>query len=75
MSKSFNGHPSWNAWNVSLWIANDEPLYRRAYELGRKLGAMGAADILCGELPPKTPDGAPYAKRNVERAIRGLIED
>ena len=26
----YNGHPSWNAWNVALWIGNDEPLYRAA---------------------------------------------
>ena len=29
MSK-FNGHKNWNHWNVSLWINNEEPLYRMA---------------------------------------------
>lgn len=30
MRKPYNGHESWNAWNVALWIGNDEPLYRLA---------------------------------------------
>lgn len=24
----YNGHRSWNAWNVALWLNNDEGLYR-----------------------------------------------
>ena len=31
MSK-YNGHKNWNHWNVSLWINNDERLYRHALE-------------------------------------------
>jgi hypothetical protein len=31
MSK-FNGHRNWNHWNVSLWINNDEGLYRLALD-------------------------------------------
>mgnify|MGYP001593541406 FL=1 len=27
---AYQGHRSWNAWNVALWIANEEPLYRAA---------------------------------------------
>ena len=30
--KTYNGHRSWNAWNVALWINNNEPLYRFAKE-------------------------------------------
>lgn len=28
--KAYNGHRSWNAWNVALWIGSDEDLYRTA---------------------------------------------
>ena len=24
----YNGHKNWDYWNVSLWLYNDEPLYR-----------------------------------------------
>lgn len=29
-SSSYNGHKNYNAWNVSLWINNDEGLYNMA---------------------------------------------
>jgi hypothetical protein len=28
----YNGHKNWNHWNVSLWVNNDEGLYRMARE-------------------------------------------
>jgi hypothetical protein len=27
---TYNGHRNWNHWNVSLWLNNDEGLYRLA---------------------------------------------
>ena len=30
--KSYNGHRSWNAWNVSLWISNTESIYNYAMD-------------------------------------------
>ena len=32
----YQGHRSWNAWNVALWISNEEPLYRLAMESLKK---------------------------------------
>ena len=30
--KQYNGHRSWNAWNVSLWLGNDKQLYLLAMD-------------------------------------------
>jgi hypothetical protein len=73
--KSYNGHRSWNAWNVSLWISNDEPLYRRAYELAHKVGPAKGARILRRELDQRTPDGAVYNHLSVKLALEGLINE
>ena len=69
---SYNGHPNYNAWNVALWISNDEGLYRWAIELKRDHGSAKAAEIMLAELPRNTPDGIPWTKTNLRRAIAGL---
>ena len=28
MTEEFNGHTNWDTWNASLWLSNDEPIYR-----------------------------------------------
>jgi hypothetical protein len=70
---TYQGHRSWNAWNVSLWINNDEPLYRMALSFvkryGRGVGAIRLANALRGE---KTPDGAVYNVTCLREALRGL---
>lgn len=70
----YNGHRSWNAWNVSLWINNDEGLYRRAYDLAQEHGVGKAARILTQELEgQKTPDGATYNATCIREALRGIL--
>ncbi len=70
---SYNGHKNWNHWNVSLWINNDEYLYREAYELQRKVGKDKAAMILAAEYDGMlTPDGAPYTKTSIRAAMVGM---
>ena len=71
---TYNGHKNWNYWNVALWIANDESLYRLA------LGCMDkykniryAVEAFMLYLPEThTPDGAKYNKSNVTAALKTL---
>ena len=74
---SYNGFKNWNQWNVSLWINNDEGLYRMAKAAinrnrGKKDARYAAAYDLLGLLPEKTPDGAPYSVTAIRAALVGM---
>ena len=70
---TYNGYTSWNAWNVSLWINNDESLYRLAYDLVQQHGRQKAVKILARELEgQKTPDGAKYNATGIRQALQGM---
>lgn len=73
---AYNGHRSWNAWNVSLWIANDESTYRTAMECLEKTKSVPAAARLFTRVWPclgdKTPDGAVYNMTCIQEALAGL---
>ena len=70
---AYNGYPSWNQWNVSLWINNDESLYRFALSLVKQYGvgiaAVKLSQTMRGE---KTPDGAIYNLTSVRNALRDI---
>ena len=69
----YMGHRSRAAWNVALWIANDEGLYREARSAIRRSRTKDdAARRLLDVLPPATPDGYRYTLRSVREALRGL---
>ena len=79
--KTYNGHRSWNAWNVSLWIYNDEGLYNFARSCtcirnNNTKGLNGAVrrfmDSFKGQ---KTPDGAVYNALSVRLALKEMMED
>lgn len=71
---AYNGHPSYNYWNVALWIGNDEGLYRLALDCirrakTRRQAAEAFVDAIGGG---KTPDGAPWTVAAVQHGMRGL---
>ncbi len=69
---AYNGHRNWNHWNVALWIANDENLYRLARAYSHTYGKDEAARRLVDLLPAKTPDGAPYSTTAIRAALVDL---
>jgi len=67
----YNGHKNWNCWNVSLWLHNDEGLYRLMIDCVRQARTKAeAATTMLEYLPAKTPDGAPYTKTSVSLAMK-----
>ena len=70
--KPYNGHRSWNAWNVSLWVNSEDYIYFRAVKLKRQLGVYRAASRLLRELPARTPDGAQYNHLALRLAIADM---
>lgn len=75
---AFNGHKNWIHWNVSLWLNNDEGLYRmmiRAYGHGRRPKPQ-AARMMFEQLQEHgqttTPDGARYSVTAIRAAMVGL---
>ena len=82
-TKAYNGHRSWNAWNVALWIGNDEGLHNTArdvWDIARRKGGnrarilTRATNILLCRLGEgeRTPDGATYNRLCVREALDGL---
>lgn len=75
MAKPYNGFPSWNQWNVSLWINNDESLYRYAMALVQRHGVTRAAVIMARDMAGEyTPDGGRYNLTAIRGALRGMGE-
>jgi hypothetical protein len=68
----YNGHKNKNHWNVSLWINNDETLYRMAKGFAADFTRDRAARVMLRHLPKKTPDGAPYSVSAIKAAMRDL---
>lgn len=79
---TYNGHKNWNHWNISLWVNNEEGLYRAALSYLRAAGgsrrraakaflyALTSANY--GTPTPKTPDGAPYSASALYHAMEGM---
>jgi len=68
---TYNGHRSWNAWNVYLWLSND---YRAAQHIDYLIAQHGkrkATGILYRALEgTRTPDGARYNLTCIRETIQ-----
>lgn len=76
-SKMYNGHKNKTYWNVSLWINNDESLYRTAkefisYNSNRNDAARDMMLFLEQTGQDKTPDGFKYSKTAIRAAMVGM---
>ena len=72
----FNGFASYNAWNVSLWLNNDESLYRMAGRYARRMNRADAARAILADLNEcgifETPDGVKYTVSTIRGALVGM---
>lgn len=71
--KEYNGHRSWNAWNVSLWIYNDIGYYNLAHDCLECASNIHAAARMFRQLAgPVTPDGARFNQLCVKLVLQEL---
>ena len=71
----YQGHKNWNHWNVSLWLFNDEGMYRLMVDIVDRCRTLDdAASELLEYLQEwgdsVTPDGAPYTFTSVRAALQ-----
>lgn len=81
----YQGHRSWNAWNVALWIANDYSLYsyvKALYDRERNAGKSHADAVAKASSEfhflyggSRTPDGGKFTRLAIKLAIQDLFEE
>jgi hypothetical protein len=74
---TYNGFKNWNQWNVSLWINNDDGLYRLARECVKNTKSKAQAarvllDFLNDTGVYTTPDKARYSIAAIRAAIADI---
>lgn len=71
----YQGYRSWNAWNVCLWIGNEQSVYNHCKDLCNKLGINRAADRFAAKMKgQKTPDGARYTRIAILETFKGFFK-
>ena len=78
-TKGYNGHESWDHWNVALWLSNDEWWYEQCLsvlEAHEDINdAAGTFLWFFGLDGTTTPDGGEFNLSTVRKALRGLREE
>ena len=73
MAEDYNGWKNRQTWNVSMWINNDEPLYRAAVEYVKERKAAGKTPTYSGFVRKeglaneRTPDNISYSGTRLDR--------
>lgn len=79
MSKGYNGWVNWQTWNVNLWLANEEPLYRATLAQARRNQDPVEFEQFVRELlPDGTPDMDSVDEYDVvdwDEVLDGFAED
>ena len=71
--KEYNGHRSWNAWNVACWLSSDYDVYKQIENCVQTVGLKKAINIYKRAYRGlKTPDGAIYNRLSIKLAIEGM---
>ena len=64
---TYNGYTNFATWNVSLWIQNDEPLYRLACDYAQQGQTYGDLVAYLNECHiTQTPDGVSYTDTKLD---------
>ena len=66
----YNGHPSYEHWNVTLWLSNDEGFYELAKEYSRE----SFVEVL-SEFYKRTGDGVEVTPELAEYAYDCITEE
>jgi hypothetical protein len=77
--EGYNGYKNYETWNVSLWINNNEPLYRLAVSfMNSYKGRRPYLDFIAAEHMSldRTPDGVWYADKQLSlRELNSMMRE
>lgn len=74
------GHPSYEHWNVSLWLNNTEESYQAMAEIAEDVCYMNlslakATEELMEILPEKTGDGVFLTNETVRYTLKEMVDE
>ena len=82
MTEDYNGWKNRQTWNISLWINNDEPLYRSAVAYVKDIKGKGKVPTYSGFIKreglanERTPDNISFSGTRLDRkALDEMIQE